>query len=54
MKFLVENFESVNKIDWDRVILDSSFLGHTDSSLKYQFYLFRHASRERDQSRKLH
>ena len=54
MKFLVENFESVNKIDWDRCILDFSFMGHTDSSLKYQFHLFRHASRERDQSRELH
>jgi len=40
MNFVAENFESVDKIDWDRVIEESSILGHTDSSLKYQFYVF--------------
>ena len=40
MNFVAENFESVDKIDWDRVVEESSILGHTDSRLKYQFYVF--------------
>ena len=48
MKFVAENFESVDQIDWVRVIQESSIPGHTDSSLKYQFYVFLRVLRGRN------
>ena len=40
MKFVANKYKAVNEINWEGVLEESSILGHTDSSLKYQFYVF--------------
>lgn len=48
MKFVANKYKTVNEINWERVLEESFILGHTDSSLKYQFYVFIRVLRERN------
>ena len=47
VNYIAQKYKSLDLVDWEEVIKVPEFSGHTDSSVKYQYFLLYHILRQR-------